>query len=275
MANLRRDCIHRHVFAAIVAATAVAAATACTSNQAAPLSPAVPAATVIPEASLKASTPTTQSPINDQRLASIASVTLVASAATGQYTAMAVQYRFQVYNDTNGLIADSGLVGAPTWTLNLTLTPLARYTWKVRAEYQGTAAGWSALASFTTPEQPSAYNKPIGNWQQCAGLKTGDLVVCVWDAVRPTDSVGDMEVTKRVAWLLRGDGAGLLIKESGENVVRWAGYSLSATRICYPDGHIYKLMNDAGPGGANSPGFGDNGFVDRSLYVPAIDPSRP
>lgn len=266
--------MHRQTFAAIVAAAAVAAS-ACTSNQATPLAPATPAATAVPDASLKASTPTTQSPVSDQRLATIASATLVAGAATGQYTAMALQYRFQVFNDTTVIVADSGLVGAPTWTLNLTLTPLARYTWKVRAEYQGTAGSWSAPASFTTPEQPSAYNKPIGNWQQCAGLKTGDLVACVWNAVRPTDSVGDMEVTKRVAWLLRGDRAGLLIKESGENVIRWQGYSFSATRICYPDGHIFKIIGDAGPGGANSPGFGDNGFVETALYVPAIDPSRP
>jgi hypothetical protein len=84
-----------------------------------------------------------------------------------------------------------------------------------------------------------------------------------------------MEVTKRIAWLLRGEGAGLLIKGGGDNVVIWQGFSLSASRICYPDGHIYKLMSDAGPGGANSPQFSDNAFVDPSLYVKAIDPSKP
>ncbi len=269
--------MHRRVLTAPIAAVAVAVtAAACTSNQAAPLAPTAATATLaVPEASLKASTPTTQSPINDQRLASLASATLVAGAATGQFTAMALQYRFQVFNDTGALVGDSSLVNAPTWTMTVTLTPLARYTWKVRAEYQGTAGAWSAAASFTTPEQPPAYNKPIGPWLHCAGLKTGAVVDCVWNAVRPTDSVGDMEVTKRVAWLLRADGAGLLIKESGENVVRWQGYSFSATRICFPDGHIYKIIGDAGPGGGNTPGFGDNGFVETSLYVPAIDPSKP
>ena len=247
----------------------------CSSEATAPLAPVAEAATAVPESSLKASVPTVQSPVNDQRSASLTSTTLVATAATGQYATLALQYRFQVSNDAGTLVQDSGLVGAPTWTIAITLTPLKRYTWKVRAEYQGTAGPWSASASFTTPEQPPAYNKPIGNWQVCAGLKTSTLVHCVWNAVQPTDSVGDMEVSKRVAWLLRGDGGGLLIKESGENVVRWQGYSLSATRICFPDGHIYKIIGDAGPGGANSPGFDDNGFVDRSLYVPAIDPSKP
>ena len=78
-----------------------------------------------------------------------------------------------------------------------------------------------------------------------------------------------------MAWLLRGEGAGLLIKDSGENIVLWQGRSFSATRICYPNGQIYKLMNDAGPGGANSPAFDDNDFVEPALYVPAIDPSKP
>ena len=36
-----------------------------------------------------------------------------------------------------------------------------------------------------------------------------------------------------------------------------------------------KLIGDAGPGGTNVPGWADNGFVDISLYVPAIDPSKP
>ena len=260
------------------AGLAIAAAlisTTCTSSSASALAPSANTATTIPDASLKVTAPTTQSPINDQRSASLAGTTLVAGPSTAQYTSLQLQYRFQVFNDTGSLVQDSGLMNAPTFTIVVALTPLKRYTWKVRAEYQGTAGPWSGTASFTTPEQPPAYNKPIGNWQVCAGLRSSALVECVWAAVRPTDSVGDLEVTKRVAWLLRGDGAGLLIKTSGENVVLWQGYSFSATRICYPDGHIYKIIGDAGPGGANTPGFGDNDFVDKSLYVPAIDPNKP
>ena len=247
----------------------------CSSETTTPLAPVVAVTTEAPASSLKASTPTALSPVNDQRSATLTSTTLVASGATGRYATLALQYRFQVFNDAGTLVQDSGLVGAPTWTIAITLTPLKRYTWKVRAEYQGTPGAWSTTASFTTPEEPPAYNTPIGNWDVCAGLQTATLVGCVWNAVRPTESVGDFEVVKRVAWLLRGEGGGLLIKESGENVVRWQGYSFSATRICFPDGHIYKIIGDAGPGGANSPGFSDNDFVDRALYVPAIDPARP
>jgi hypothetical protein len=75
---------------------------------------------------------------------------------------------------------------------------------------------------------------------------------------------------KRVAWLLRGGGGGLLLKPGGENIVTWNGRSYSASRMCYPDGHIYKLLSDVPT--TNGPSWQDDGFVDRSLYVAAIDP---
>jgi hypothetical protein len=240
------------------------------------LSPAQTAAVnAAPDASLKASVPAVQSPINDALMAALTPTPLVASAATPQYASIALQYRFQVFNDADALVVDSGLVASPSYTVTVTLTPLKRYTWRVRAEYQGAAGAWSSTGSFKTPQQPPAYSRPIGNWQTCAGLSSTLLVACVWNAVLPVDSVGDLEVVKRVAWLLRGDGAGLLIKNSGDNVVLWAGHSFSASRICFADGHLFKIIGDAGPGGANSPGFADNGFVDKSLCVPAIDPSTP
>lgn len=260
---------------AITAASLAAAGFVGCSSSSTPLSPAATTPATVPDASLKASAPTVQSPVNDARSSSLSSTTLVAGAATPQYAPLALQYRFQVFNDTNTLVADSGLMAGPTYTVTTTLTPLKRYTWRVRAEYQGAAGPWSSTASFTTPQQPPAYNRPIGNWQACAGLTATALVSCVWDAVRPIDSVGDFEVVKRVAWLLRSQGAGLLIKNSGENVVLWAGYSFSASRMCFADGHLFKLIGDAGPGGANAPGFSDNDFVDPSQCVPAIDPSTP
>jgi hypothetical protein len=245
----------------------------CASESTTPLAPTVTTPAV--PAPTRISTPTPESPVNDQRLAGLSATTLVATAATVESPAGTPQYRFQLFNDKSTLVADSGLMGEPTWKVAVTLTPLARYLWKVRAEYQGLAGDWSSVVSFMTPEQPPAYNKPIGPWEHCAGLRSVSLVRCVWDAVRPIDSVGDFEVVKRVAWLLRGEGGGLLIKETGENTVRWQGYSFSATRICFPNGHIYKLISDAGPGGANSPTYSDNDFVEKSLYVPAIDPRLP
>jgi hypothetical protein len=97
------------------------------------------------------------------------------------------------------------------------------------------------------------------------------LVECIHDHVHPRDEYQAFEVTKRVAWALRGEGAGLLIKTTGENIVPWRGYIFAAGRIAYPDGHIIKVISDVGPGGANGPIWLDNGFVDRSLYLPALD----
>ena len=109
----------------------------------------------------------------------------------------------------------------------------------------------------------------------CGGLVGGDktaLVSCIHDRVNPPATVeGAFEVTKRVAWALRGEGAGLLIKNSGENIVGWQGRSFAAARICYPDGHIFKVLSDVPT--TNGPMWLDNGFVDRSLCVPAIDPN--
>ena len=54
--------------------------------------------------------------------------------------------------------------------------------------------------------------------------------------------------------------AGLLIKNGGENIVGWQGYSFAAARICYPDGHIFKVLTDVPS--TNGPSWQDNGFVD-------------
>jgi hypothetical protein len=125
------------------------------------------------------------------------------------------------------------------------------------------------------PPPPPAPADPLFG---CGGI--GDkqkLVECIWDHIHPTDSVTAFEVTKRVAWALRGEGAGLLIKNAGENIAAWQGQLFAASRILYPDGHLFKVIYDAGPGGANGPSWQDEG-VDVSLqsrYVPAMDPNLP
>ncbi len=88
----------------------------------------------------------------------------------------------------------------------------------------------------------------------------------------PATRYEDLEVSKRVAWILRGIGGGLLLKGSGDNTVPWLGFTFSASRICFPDGHIFKILTDAGPGGTNGPQYADNDFVDPSSYFKAVDP---
>ena len=129
-----------------------------------------------------------------------------------------------------------------------------------------------------TPAPPSNPPAPPGDpLFGCGGI--GDhqqLVECIWDHIHPTDPASDFEVTKRVAWALRGEGAGLLIKNGGDNITAWRGYSFSVSRIVYPDGRLVKVIYDAGVGGANGPSWQDGGdYVDPSLYLPAMDPSLP
>ena len=130
------------------------------------------------------------------------------------------------------------------------------------------------------PEAPAPPAPPAGDDDVLFGCTRmlpdkGQYVKCIHARIRPTDEFSAFEVTKRVAWGLRGEGAGLLLKPTGANIVTWRGYTFSASRIIYPDGHLFKVVTDVGPGGANGPGWLDDGFVDVNRRVPAIDPRLP
>jgi hypothetical protein len=260
-----------------VLAVLLASSLACrsSSTSSTPTAPSVSAAGLNDAAggaggsSLKATAPVAQSPANNVTTTTL-TPTLVVTGGGLTYASGAVQYRFRIIDSAGTVASDSGLMSSASWTVPTPLTPTSKYTWTARSEYRGLNGPWSAAATFTTPVAPG---NDYGAWEStCQGRVAEALVVCVWNFVRPTNSVQDLEVAKRVAWLLRGSGGGLLIKNSGENVVPWLGINFSATRVCFPDGHIYKIIGDAGPGGANTPGWGDNDFVEPSLYIPAIDP---
>jgi hypothetical protein len=156
------------------------------------------------------------------------------------------------------------------------------YFWRVRAHDMAVTTAWSTVNTFMGPEAPPPPPPPPdlpipqsggsnGNWRTCGSTPGDALVRCVHNAINPARTEhGAFEVTKRVAWLLRGQRAGLLIKNGGENIVAWKGYSFAAARICYPDGHIYKILSDVPA--TNGPSWQDNDYVSPSLYVPAIDP---
>ena len=193
-----------------------------------------------------------------------------------------IAYEFQVAPDQafSHLMA-AGIVGEGTGTTTFNSGALSwatTYYWRVRASDGETTSSWTLVQAFRTPAAP-AKPPPPGNpppTGSCDSLVNDKqkLVECIHAAVNPASGSAEaaFEVTKRVAWALRGEGAGELIKNGGENIVSWQGYSFAAGRICYPDGHIYKVVSDVG--GANGPSWQDNGFVDPKLYVPAIDPSK-
>lgn len=101
------------------------------------------------------------------------------------------------------------------------------------------------------------------------------FVDCIHGHIRPTNEYSAFEVTKRVAWGLRDQGAGLLLKTTGENIVTWRGYTFAAGRILYANGRLVKVIYDVGPGGANGPSWQEEGFLDPNRRVPALDPKLP
>jgi hypothetical protein len=221
--------------------------------------------------------PSPVSPSPNQHLSGVRTTFVVANASHSGPVGDLV-YTFEVATD-EGFANRFGIWNVPEQP-NQTSLDLPQdfsyagvYFWHVRA-FDGTTTGqWSRTLALATPNPPAAAPPSGDPTFGCSTANKEKLVECIHDLVNPAGTVESaFEVTKRVAWALRGEGAGLLIKNGGENIVGWQGYSFAAARICYPDGHIYKVLTDVPS--TNGPSWQDNDFVDRSLYVPAIDPNR-
>jgi hypothetical protein len=229
--------------------------------------------------------PSPASPVNGETT-SDNTPNLVVNNGRVQGRAGTVQYRFEVATDQafSNIISVAYVPRSGGGTTTHSSAPLpagATLFWRVWATNGQLINGPSAVQIFRTPAPPAPGPGPgpgpgpvpNGNWRNCGSTPGYELVACVHAAVNPARTPeGAFEVTKRVAWLLRGSGGGLLIKRGGENIVYWKGEWFSAGRICYPDGHIYKVLTDIPS--TNGPGWQDNDYVDRDLYVPAIDPDR-
>jgi hypothetical protein len=208
------------------------------------------------------------------------------ATASGPVGGLWYQFEISERSDFATIYTNAEVSADPGGITRYTMPPVPAWDrtlfWRVRLMEPETTGPWSRVESFRSPFAPPSAppppsgggpSHPVGDWQQCGSLSGNKqaLVACVHGAVNPPRTEeGAFEVTKRVAWLLRGEGAGLLIKNGGENIVGWMGYSFSAGRICYPDGHIFKVLSDIPS--TNGPSWQDNDFVDRSLYVPAINP---
>ena len=132
----------------------LALAVACGRQSSSPVSPTAQAgggtAVAADGSTLKATAPTPTSPINNQAVTE--APLLTASASTMKFADGALQYRFQLFNDAGALAQDSGLVNTPAFRVTAALNLKVRYTWRVRAEYQGAIGPWSAVGSFVSPE---------------------------------------------------------------------------------------------------------------------------
>lgn len=105
-------------------------------------------------------------------------------------------------------------------------------------------------------------------------------VQAVWTARQPTVSTVEwaFKTVQTLAWQFRNeviDGVpfamGLLIKTAGDNIYTCGGVNYSAGRVCYPNGHIFKILTDVPT--TNGPEWADDGFVDPQRYHVATDPA--
>jgi hypothetical protein len=231
--------------------------------------------------------PTPVSPVNGETTADNTPNLVVANGRVEGRVGQ-VDYRYEIATDqafanivSLAHVARSG--GSTTTHPSAALPSGTLLFWRVRGGNGSVTSPYSATQSFRTPAAPAPgpgpgpgpSPGPVGDWRSCGSTPGDNLVACVHAAVDPAHTEeGAFEVTKRVAWLLRGQGAGLLIKEGGENIVYWNGRWFSAGRIVYPNGHLYKLLGDIPS--TNSPQWHDEG-IDPGLiprWVAPMDPGR-
>ena len=143
-------------FTATGLAALLAFVMACGREGAMPTSPSAQSgANALPAAAdgstLKATPPAPVSPINDQPVNDLP--TLTATTSTMQFSdVVPLQYRFEIFNDVGTRVQDSGLLNSPSFKVTAMLAFRKRHTWRVRAEYQGAVGPWSTTASFVSPE---------------------------------------------------------------------------------------------------------------------------
>lgn len=129
----------------------------------------------------------------------------------------------------------------------------------------------AALAALTPPGEvgiPDSGGTPPDDSDK--HLDQTDLVVqvkadLIAQEVDVSGSCGAFEITKRVAWALSADGAGLLSRTSGDNC-----NGRASDIIMYTDGYTYDILIDAGAG--NVPQWFANATVDPALFVAPTDP---
>ena len=109
---------------------------------------------------LKANAPVPLTPIHGTQFEELpTSVTMTASNALGTYATATFNYRFEVYDVTNGLaLLVSSLVSSGDTTTTFSYSgPFDFshvYQWRVQAELDGANGPWTVLSTFETPAKP-------------------------------------------------------------------------------------------------------------------------
>jgi hypothetical protein len=235
--------------------------------------------------------PTPKSPVGGSRIATSLPVLVVVNGQTSGPTGN-IRYQYQVSESAafTSFVVNGEHIQDPSGESAFALPAVTALDkllfWRARILGERHTGEWSRIESFRTsltvvtppaqPAPPGSGGAASGNWQACSSLADDrpGLVRCVHAALSPVVGVeGAFEVTKCVAWLLRFQGGGLMIKNGGENIVSWRGYSFSAGRMMFSNFDYVKILSDVG--GSNGPSWQEAGPGDPSQYVPAIDPSLP
>ncbi len=139
-------------FLALGAAALLVLAVACGDGNKNPVSATDPAGAPASGAAgadgstLKATAPAPQSPSGRT---DSSQPTLVIGPATGKYSSAAFSYRFQLMRGST--VVDEGTSATTSWRVSKALEMDTSYTWKARAEHQGSYGPWSSTMTFSTP----------------------------------------------------------------------------------------------------------------------------
>lgn len=136
----------------------------------------------------------------------------------------------------------------------VTLRYLQQYVANFAATFSGSQAE-AGGADGTNPETPIDDGIPDHL----------DVVTAIWNTAPLGPTSTDVELYRfcqDVAnALLAVDPpytCGLLEKSTGANIYSCAGESYSISRICYDNGHVFKILIDADPGGSRLPCWASN-----------------
>jgi len=143
-----------------------------------------------------------------------------------------------------------------------------------RLEYRATAGPWEEIDLDGFALQPPAPSPQPGIPLPEPPGPTPELSVeyvraikqqLERDGVNLIGPCGAFAITKRVAWGLRGAGAGLLSKPGGNNC---DGYATDI--VCWPD-RAYDVLSDGGA--TNGPTWNETGVDDlRARWRPPVQP---
>ena len=114
-------------------------------------------------------------------------------------------------------------------------------------------SGWLVLAAGPAVAQSQSHADVVAAVKQVLVARGMNLL----------GNCGAFEITKRVAWQLRGEGAGLLAKPDGEGCEGFA-----KDIIAYPSGMIVDILIASGDLGGNGPSWEIKPAVEASRWRP-------